>query len=139
MLSFDKFFYYPGMVIKQYKSLRMLVALCIHNNIIAHRLLIGCRRVLLDHYQYQTTNDIEKLLKQENLENTTKIAIASSLTIGMYIRPTRLLEVGLFNVEYDSVGKLYGRCTDVDWGNEGKIEEAMAATDDNKDDDKENS
>lgn len=54
----------------------------------------------------------------------------------MHIRPTRLLEVGPPNAEYDLKERLRKRCTGGDCGNNGKIEEAMAA-DNNKDDDKE--
>ena len=89
-----------------------------------------------DHYRHQTTNNFEKLLEQEDGKNTLKVNIPILLTIGMHIRPTRFLEVGPPNAQYDVRGRLRKRCTDVDWGDDGEIKEAMAA-DNNKDDDEE--
>lgn len=54
----------------------------------------------------------------------------------MHIGPPKLLETGLLNIKYDFEGKLCEKCTCADCGNDGKIEEAMA-TDNNKDNDKE--
>ncbi len=75
-------------------------------------------------------------MKQEDAENTLKVATPIFLTIGMHIGPTKVLEVGLPNTEYDLEERLHERCTSVDWANEGEIEEAMAAGDDEDDDDK---
>lgn len=55
------------------------------------------------------------------------------LTIGMHIRPTRLLKVGLPNIKYDLEWRLCKGCTGVDWYDESKIEEAIT-TGNNKDD-----
>lgn len=64
------------------------------------------------------------------------MAIVIFLTIGMYIGPIRLLEVGPFNADYDSEGRLYEGYNNLDWNDEGEIKETMAANN-NKDDDKE--
>ena len=92
----------------------------------------------MDHYRHQTTKDFEKLLEQEDVKNISKVATPILLTISMHIEPTRLSKVVSLNVEYDSEGRLRERCTGADWGNDGEIEEAMAA-DIEKDDDKESS
>ena len=55
----------------------------------------------------------------------------------MHIGPTRLLEIGPPNAKYDLKKRLRERYTSADWGDDGEIEEAIAA-DDNKDNDKEN-
>lgn len=57
------------------------------------------------------------------------------LTIGMYIRSTKLLEVGLLNAEYDLEEKLCEWCTDTNCDDDGEIEEAMAV-DNNKNNNK---
>ena len=90
-----------------------------------------------DHYCHQTTNNFEKLLKQKDAKNISKVANPILLTIEMHIGPTRLLEVGPPNAEYDSEETLCKACTCANWGDYGEIEEAMAA-DDDKDDDEEN-
>ena len=87
-----------------------------------------------DHYRHQTTNNFEKLLEQEDAKNTSKVTTLILLTIGMHIGPTRLLNVGLLNAQYDSERKLYEGCTGADWGDDSEIEEAMAA-DNNEDND----
>lgn len=58
------------------------------------------------------------------------------LTIGMYIKPTRLLEVGPLNAKYDLKGRLCKKCTIVDWSDKGKIQEAMVANNDKDNDEK---
>ncbi len=58
------------------------------------------------------------------------------LTIGMHIRPTGLLEVGQPNAKYDSEERLSEGSIGVDWGDEGEIVKAMAASDNEDDDDK---
>ena len=108
----------------------MLVAFWAFNNITAHTLLSSCREVPLKHYRHQTTNNFEKLLEQKNAKNTLKVAIPIFLTIRMHIGLTRLLKVGRPNVEYDLERKLHKRCINIDWGDNGKIKEAMAADDD---------
>ena len=52
-----------------------------------------------DHYRYQTTNNFEKLLKQKDTKNISKMATLIFLTIGMHIKPTKLLEVGSSNAK----------------------------------------
>ncbi len=91
--------------------------------------------MLSDYYQHQTTNNFEKLLKQEDVENTSKVATPIFLTIGMYIRLTRFLEVSPPNAEYNSEGKLREGCTGVDCGDKGEIEEVMTVGNDKNDDD----
>lgn len=55
----------------------------------------------------------------------------------MHIRPIRFLEVDPPNAKYDLKRRLYKLCTNVDQGNYSKIERTIA-TNNNKDDDKEN-
>ena len=134
-LGFNTFFCCLGMIVRQYKHLRILVIFQTFNNIIAHRLLTTCCGVLSDHYCYKTTNNFEKLLEQKDAKNTLKLATPILLTICMHIGPTRLLEVSLSNTEYDLERKLYEGCINANWVDDGEIEEAMAA-DHNKDNDK---
>ena len=115
----------------------MLVVFRALNNITAYWLLIARGRVPSDHYRHQTTNDFKKLLEQEDAENISKVATPILLTIGIHIGPTSLLEVGPSNAKYDSEERLREECTDTDWGDDGEIEEAMAA-DNNEDNDKDN-
>ena len=75
-------------------------------------------------------------MEQEDAKNISKVAIPILLTIGIHIGPTRLLEVGLPNAKYDLEGRLREGCIGADWGNDGEIEEAIAA-DDNEDDNEE--
>ena len=89
-----------------------------------------------DHYCHQTTNNLEKLFEQKDAKNILKVATSIFLTIGMHIRPTRLLEVGLLTAEYDSKGRLRERCTSANWGDDNEIEEVVVA-DDDKDDNEE--
>lgn len=65
------------------------------------------------------------------------MAISIFLTIGMHIGRTKLLKIGLPNAKYDLEGRLYKECTSADWGNNSKIEEAIAI-DNNKDGNEEN-
>lgn len=79
---------------------------------------------------------MEKLLEQEDTENTSKVAIPILLTIGMHIGPTKLLEVGPPKAKYNSERRLRKGCIGVDWGDQGEIAVVMAAGDDKDDDDK---
>lgn len=56
----------------------------------------------------------------------------------MHIRLTRFLEVDFFNTEYDSEGKFCERYTNINWDDDDKIKELMAA-DNDKDNDKKDS
>lgn len=58
------------------------------------------------------------------------------LTIGMHIRPNRLLEVGLHNTKYNLEKTLRKRYIKANQGNNGKIEKAMAANNNKNDDEK---
>lgn len=50
----------------------------------------------------------------------------------MYIRPTKLLENGAVTANYDLEGRLCGGSQNLDWGDNKKIEEAVADAKDNK-------
>lgn len=56
--------------------------------------------------------------------------------MSIYIRPTRLLKVGLLNAKYDLEGRLRKGYTGVNWSDDGEIETMI--TNDNEDDDEEN-
>lgn len=114
----------------------MLVAIQTLNNITSHKLLTARCGILSEHYQHQNTNDLEKLLEQEDVENTSKVALPIFLTIGMYIGPTRLFEVGPPKAVYDSERRLHEGCIGVDWGDQGEIAVVMAAGNDKDDNDK---
>ena len=58
------------------------------------------------------------------------------LTINIHIGLTRLLEVGPSNAKYDLDKKLRKGCTNVDWGDDDEIEGAMAADNNEKNDEK---
>ena len=100
-LGSDKFFCHLGSIVRQYKRLRMLVVFRALNNKTTHKLLTACHGVSSDYYCHQTTNNFEKQLEQEDAKNISKVATPIFLTIGMHIRPTRLLEVGSPNTKYD--------------------------------------
>lgn len=114
----------------------MLVVLCGLNNVTSHKLLHACYGILLDSFWHQTTDNFQKLFFQEGTENTAKIATPILLAIKMHIGPTRLLDNSAAIAEYDSEGRLFGRPEGVDWGDNKKIEEALAAMD--KDEQEEN-
>ncbi len=111
----------------------MLVAIWAFNNIIAYRLLIACRGVLLDSYRHQTTNDFEKLLDLEGRENTSKITAPILLVLRMHIGPTRFLEDGAPNAKFDADRKLYIGSIGWDWDDSAEIVEAIVAFKDDKD------
>ncbi len=50
----------------------------------------------------------------------------------MHIRPTRFLEDGAPNTEFDADGRLCIGSTGLDWDNSAKIAEAIAVDKDNK-------
>lgn len=109
----------------------MLIAFQVFNNIIAHRLLTTCYGILLYYYHHQTINNFEKLLKQKNAKNISKMAISILLTISIYIGLARLLKVGPLNIKYDLEEKLCKECISTDWRNDNKIKEVMVV-DNNK-------
>lgn len=84
-LGFNRFFCYLRMVIRQFKSIQMIVALWALNNITAHRLLTACCRVPLDSYQYQITNNFKKLLDLKGEENTSMITVPILLVFRIHI------------------------------------------------------
>lgn len=88
----NKFFYYLKTIIRYYKNTQMLVTLSALNNIIAHRLLNIYCEVLSDSYYYQMTNNFEKLLEQEDKENTIKIKTPIFVVIKMHIKLTSFLK-----------------------------------------------
>lgn len=133
----NKLFCYLETMVRQYKSSQILVAFQAFNNITTHKLLIYCHGVVLDDYSHQTNNNFEKLLKQENAKNTSKVATSILVTIDMYIWLSYLLEVGPLNAKYDLERKLHERCSSANWGHDDNIERALA-TDNIGDDDEEN-
>lgn len=62
------------------------------------------------------------------------MAISIFLIIGIHIGSTRFLEVGSLNAKYDSKRKLCEGYISIDWGDNGKIKEAIAVNN-NKDND----
>ena len=76
-------------------------------------------------------------MEQKDSENTVKMNTPILLTISMHMRPTRFLEFGPPNAEYNSAERPLGKATGINWGDNGEIEEAMAATDKDEDDDEE--
>lgn len=67
-----------------------------------------------DNYYYQTTNNFKKLLKQEGAENTLMITIQILLVICMHIWPSKHLEDGASNTEFNGNKKLRIRSTSSD-------------------------
>lgn len=72
-------------------------------------------------------------MKQNSNKNTAKIATSILLVINMHIRSTRLLKDDAATASYESEGRLYGRSQGLEQGDNRKIEEAVANTEDNKD------
>lgn len=92
----------------------MFIAIWVFNNITVHRLLIVCRKILLDQYNYQITNDFEKLLNLENMEIISMIIASIVLVFYIYIVLTRFLENGAFNTKFDADKKLHIESTGLD-------------------------
>lgn len=103
----------------------MLVVFWAFNNITVYILSIAYYKVPLDYYYYQTTNNFKKLLEQKDAKNIFKLAILILLTIYMHIEPTRLLEVGYFNVKYNSK-KNFIKSIHANWGDDNKIKKDIA-------------
>lgn len=76
-----------------------------------------------DIFCYYTTNDWEKLIDQEDEENTASIVIPILTTIYIYIGPTKFLEKEPFEIEYNTDSTICGRYPSLDWHNnhKGKI------------------
>lgn len=110
----------------------MLIALQRLNNITADRLLTARHGVLSDNYSYQTTNNFEKLLTLKSTKNTSMIIIPILLVFCMHIGPTRLLEDGAPNAEFDAKKKLRLGFIGLDQDEKGEIERAITTDEDNK-------
>ncbi len=110
----------------------MLVAIWALNNITAHRLLTAHREVLSDRYRHQTTNDFEKFLDLESKKNTLMITALIFLILSMHIGPTRFLEDGALNAEFDADRRLHTGSTGLDW-DDSAVAEAIAAVENDKD------
>lgn len=102
------------------------------NNITAYRILHTCYEILLDSFRHQTTSDFDKLIEQNGNKNTAKIATPIFLIIKIHIGPNRLLEYGVAIANYDSEGRLCGRCQGFDWSDYREIKEAVADAKDDK-------
>ncbi len=113
----------------------MLVAIRALNNITAHKLLTARRGVLSNSYRHQTTNDFEKLLDLEGKENTSMITAPILLVLRMHIGPTRFLEDGALNAEFDADGRLRIGSTGLDL-DDSAVAEAIAMVEDDKDEEK---
>ncbi len=89
-----------------------------------------------DNYRYQTTNNFEKLLDLKGKENTLIITAPILLVFCMHIGPTRFLEDGASNAEFDADGKLRTGSTGLDWDN-STVAEAIATVenDENEEED----
>ena len=62
-----------------------------------------------------------------------RIVIPILLVIKMHIGPTKLLKDDVVTIDYDSEKKLCGRFQSLDWGDNRKIEKAVAGTENKKD------
>lgn len=83
-------------------------------------------------YYYQTTKDFKKLLKHDDAQTTAMIVISILSIIHIYFRPTRFLENGTLNVEYNLERRLHEGYIGLDQGDNSEIEEIMAMEEDNK-------
>ncbi len=131
-LGSNKLFCRLGTIVRRYKSRQILVAIRALNNITAHRLLTARRGVPSDSYRHQTTNDFEKLLDLEGKKNTSMITASILLVLRMHIGPTRFLEDGAPNAEFDANGRLCTGSTSLDW-DDNAVAEAIATVEDNED------
>lgn len=120
---------------RKYRDARKIIAIQAINNFTVHRLLNPRAGVMSDTFCYHTTNNWEKLIDQEDEENTASIATPILTTICMYIRSTRFLEKRRPEIEYNADGAICGRCSGLDWRN--NHEEEVAKETINKDDDDE--
>lgn len=111
----------------------MFIALWALNNITIHKILHTCCGILSDNFWHQTTNNFDKLFKEDDNKNTTKITIPILLVIKIYIGPTRLLEDCTITANNNLEGRLYGESQSLDWGDDREIEEAITDAKDNKD------
>ena len=60
-----------------------------------------------NNYQYQITNDLEKVLDQESAENISMIITLIFLVLYMHIGLTTFLEDRIFNVKFDIDERIY--------------------------------
>lgn len=60
----------------------------------------------LDIYRYQITNDFEKLLDLEGVENISMITSSILLVFCMHVGPNRLLENDAPNIKFDTEKRL---------------------------------
>ncbi len=88
-----------------------------------------------DIYRHQTTNNFEKLLDLEGQENTLMITASIFLVLCMYIEPTRFLEDGAPNAEFDIDRRLRTGSTGLDW-DDIAVAEAITMVEDNEDEEK---
>ena len=135
-MGFNNFFYCLETIVRQYKSRQMLFAIWALNNITPHRLFTARREVSSDSYHHLTTNDCEKLLDQEDIENTLMITVSIFLVLCMHIGLTRLLENGAFNDKFDADRRLCLGSTSLDWDDGAKIKDVITVNKDNKDEEK---
>lgn len=63
--------------------------------------------ILLNNYCHQTTNDFEKLIKKEGLENTFPMIISILLGNRMHIKPTRLSKNNAPNIKFNMDGTIH--------------------------------
>lgn len=75
-------------------------------------------------------------MEPTDAKNISKMATLIVLTIEMYIKSTRFLKCDHSNAKYNLKEKLHEKCTNINWSDDGKLKEAIAA-DNNKDDDEE--
>lgn len=73
------------------------------------------------------------MVDYESEKNIAKIDIPIFLVIKIHIRPTRFLENRASNTKYDLKKRLCKQFKSIDWGNNQKIEKAIAIAKDNKD------
>lgn len=88
-------------------------------------------------FGYHTTKIWEKLINQEDKENTAPIATLILTIIYMYIGLTKFLEKGPSEIEYNTDAAICGRYPSLDWGDNHEKEVAKKTI--NKDNDDETS
>lgn len=111
VIGFNKFYSQVSTIISKYQSAQKIIVI---NNFIMHRLFNPHAGVILDTFCYYTTNNWEKLIDQEDQENTVLIAIPILTTICKYIGLTKFLEKGPFEIKYNTDGTICEQCLGLD-------------------------
>lgn len=100
VIGSDKFFRYAGIVMWQYRDSYQIIAIQIIKNFTAYKIFNAYVGVFFDSYKHQTTNNFERLLEAEGVENNFIIMTPILIRIYIYIGPNGFLEDSALEVVF---------------------------------------